>query len=132
MAFILHLIDASEVTSVKAADQFLSEQERKSSERNPKFDAFVNDITKIYPDLSEDDLDGDDEHNVWEEGIADRTMTGRVIAIALKEDVTDEQLVTAIANAAVNSGLQLFDSEGLVLYREDGTVVDRRGKAEAF
>jgi hypothetical protein len=132
MAFILHLIDAPEVTSVKAAESFISDQDGESSEPNPKLSRFVDDITGTYPDLSDDDLDGDDERNIWEESIADKEMPGRVFEIAIKEDLIDETVVAAIAHAALTSGLQLFDGEGMVLYRADHTVVDLKGRAQPF
>lgn len=132
MASILHLIDAPEVTSVAAAERFISDQGGESSELNPKLSRFVDDITGTYPDLSDDDPDGDDERNVWEESIADKETSGRVFEIAIKEDSIDEAVVAAIAHAALSSGLQLFDARGMVLYRADHMIVDVKGKPQPF
>jgi hypothetical protein len=132
MAFILHVIDAPEIASVQAAESFISDQDGEPSEPNAKFSRFVDDITGTYPDLTEDDLDGDDERNVWEEGIADKETSGRVFELAVKEDLIDETVVAAIAHAALTSGLQLFDGEGMVLYRADHMIVDLKGKTRPF
>jgi hypothetical protein len=128
MAFILHLIDSPEVTTVKAAEIFLVGAKDESSVPNPKFAAFVESITAAYPDLSEADEDGDDDENVWEEGLPADRMTGRRFAIALKEELTDPDLVKAMAKAAAGAGVQLFDAEGMVLYRADRMVVDMSGR----
>ena len=55
-----------------------------------------------------------------------------VHSIALKEDLTDEALVKAIADAAAGTGLHLFDGEGMVLYRADRTVIDMNGRTKPF
>ena len=132
MAFTLHLIDASEVTSVAAAETFISDQDGESSELNPKLSRFVDDITGTYPDLSHDDVDGDDERNIWEESITEKETFGRVFEIAIKEDSIDETIVAAIGHAALTCGLQLFDAERRVLYRADHMIVDMKGRTHPF
>jgi len=77
MAFILHLIDSLDVSTVKAAEAFISGPGGKPSDPNPKLSKFVQTITATYPDLSEEDLDGDDDRNVWEEGLPNGLMFGR-------------------------------------------------------
>ena len=118
MGYILHLMDAPGVKTHEDADGFISEQRRLPPSENAKFRAFVRDITAIYPDLSEEDEDGDDNENLWEEGIDDRASYGDVKELVVKADLTDEAVVTALVSAAVANGLTLYDAEGQVVYAE--------------
>lgn len=116
MGFILHLLDAPEISSAADAARFVEEQRHQPPGGNAKFAAFVRDITAVHPDLSEEDLDGDDERNLWEEGIDSDASYGRVKEIVVKVDLTDEAVVRAIREAAVRNGLELYDEEGQILY----------------
>lgn len=118
MAYILHLIDAPAVNDADAAEAFVSAQRALPPKDNRKFVAFVEDIVKTYPDLSEEDEDGDNDENLWEEGLDDRASYGDVKELVVKVDVTDEAVVAALVAAAVRQGLKLYDSEGEVVYPE--------------
>lgn len=128
MAFLLHLIDAPDARTPQDASDFLDRERGKTPAPNPKFASFREAITRTYPDLSDDDEDGDNDDNVWEEGLSDHASNGNVMSIALKEDLTDEALVAAIARAASANGLHCYDDEGQVLYRADGLAVDTKGR----
>ena len=132
MAFQLHIIDAPNVTDPKSADVFLAQERGKPPAWTSKFAAFKEAITQSYPDLSEEDEDGDNDENVWEEGLSEQTSSGSVKSLTLKEELTDEVLVVAIARAAIQAGLQCYDDEGQVLYRADGKVVNTQGRATAL
>jgi hypothetical protein len=118
VAYILHLIDAPDVADSDAAEQFISEQQELPPASNSKFVAFVSDIVQIYPDLSEEDEDGDNADNLWEEGIDDEASYGKVKELVVKVDLTDEAVVAALVRTAVKNGLKLYDSEGQVIYPE--------------
>jgi hypothetical protein len=118
MAFILHLIDAPDVTTPEAAVQFIDEQRDLPPVNNPKFCTFVSDITGKYPDLSEDDDDGDNDENLWEEGIDDKASYGNVKELVVSVDI-DEDTLADLIDTAVKNGLRLYDEEGEVLYPED-------------
>lgn len=118
MAYILHLMDAPDVTDSDAAEEFIAGQQDLPPAANAKFSAFVSDITQTYPDLSEEDEDGDNDENLWEEGIDDEASYGKVKELVVKIDVTDEAVITALVKAAVRQGLKLYDAEGQVVYPE--------------
>jgi hypothetical protein len=118
VAYILHLMDAPQVTDSDAAEAFIGGQQDLPPAANGKFSAFVKDITQTYPDLSEEDEDGDNEENLWEEGIDDAASYGKVKELVVKVDLTDEAVVAALVAAAVRNGLKLYDSEGQVVYPE--------------
>lgn len=118
MAYILHLIDAPEITNSEEAEKFISDQQGQPPSDKPKFVSFVRDITEIYPDLSEEDEDGDNDENLWEEGIDGLTSYGNVKELVVKVEVTDATVMAALVKAAVKNGLKLYDSEGQVVYPE--------------
>jgi hypothetical protein len=118
MGYILHLIDAPDVTDADAAEEFIDGQRDLPPAADGKFAAFVKDITQTYPDLSEEDEDGDNDENLWEEGIVDAASYGKVKELVVKEEVTDEAVVAALVAAAVKNGLKLYDAEGQVVYPE--------------
>lgn len=118
MGYILHLIEAPEVTDSDAAEEFIDSQRELPPDAAGKFAAFVRDITQTYPDLSEEDEDGDNDENLWEEGIDDVASYGKVKELVVKVDLTDEAVVSALVAAAVRHGLKLYDSEGQVVYPE--------------
>jgi hypothetical protein len=118
MAYILHLIDAPEVSDAQEAEAFISRQYDEPASSNEKFSAFVRDIVEIYPDLSEEDEDGDSDENLWEEGLDSEASYGRVKELVVSVELTDEAVLAALVSAAVKNGLKLYDSEGEVLYPE--------------
>lgn len=117
MAFILHLLDTHDVTDAAAAEAFLDAQRKLPPAANSKFVAFVQDVTQTYPDLSEEDEDGDNDENLWEEGLDDLASYGKVKELVVKE-IIDEAAVAVLVAAAVKQGLKLYDSEGEVVYPE--------------
>ena len=118
MAYILHLIDSQEVSDSESAEKYISAQRAIPPNTNEKFIAFVKDITITYPDLSEEDEDGDNDENLWEEGLDDRASYGNVKELVVKVDITDEVVVAALVASAVRCGLKLYDEEGQVVYPE--------------
>lgn len=128
MAFLFRIIDAPEARTPQDASDFLDQERGKAPAPNPKFASFREAIARTYPDLSDEDEDGDNDDNVWEEGLNDHASNGNVKSIALKEDLTDEALVKAIVRAAISNGLHCYDDEGQMLYRADGFAVDAKGR----
>ncbi|OYY75533.1 MAG: hypothetical protein B7Y40_01040 [Gammaproteobacteria bacterium 28-57-27] len=115
MSFVLHLMDAPDVFDTPGAVDFIEEQREFAPADNPKFDAFVQDIIEIYPDLSEDDQDGDDERNLWDEGLDSEASYGNVKELVVNVDITEED-VEALVAAASRHGLRLYDEEGEYLH----------------
>lgn len=116
MAYILHLIDAQDVENAISAEQFISQQRKIQPNSNAKFAGFFQDITATYPDLSAEDEDGDNEDNLWEEGLTDGASYGNVKELVIKTELTDATVITALIAAATQNGLKLYDAEGQVLY----------------
>lgn len=110
MSFVLHLIDALEVRSIKDADSFISNEQDKDSIVTAKFSAFTKEISVFYPDVY------GEIGNVWEEGLEESSDYGLVKELVLNVGLTDEKLVTQLAATAKNCGLLLYDSEGEVIY----------------
>ena len=110
MSFVLHLIDAPEVRTIKDADVFISDEQDKDSITTPKFSAFIAEIRNFYPDKR------DDKKTVWDEGLEESTDYGLVKELVLNVGLTDEALVMLLAATANNCGLLLYDSEGEVIY----------------
>lgn len=110
MSFVLHLIDAPEVRTIKDADSFISNEQDKDSMVTPKFSAFTKEISAFYPDKR------DASGNVWEEGLEESSDYGLVKELVLNVGLTDEELVAQLAATASNCGLLLYDSEGEVIY----------------
>jgi hypothetical protein len=116
MAFVLHLIDAADVADAEGAQSFVAQEYGKPPLRSDKFAAFVQEVTRKYPDLSEEDLDGDDDRNLWEEGIDSESTYGLVKELVVKVEVIDEAILADLIGAAAKCGLKLYDEEGEVLY----------------
>jgi len=110
MSFVLHLIDAPEVRTIKDADIFISNEQDKDSITSPKFSAFTAEIRSVYPDSR------DSNKNVWDEGLDESTDYGLVKELVLNVGLTDEALVMQLAATAASCGLLLYDSEGEVIY----------------
>ena len=116
MAFILHLIDAYEVFDAADAEDFVDQQRDLPPSDNAKFSAFVRDITQIYPDFSDEDMDGDE--CVWEEGLDDEASYGDVKELVMSEELADEDFLASLISVAEKNGLKLYDAEGEVVYPE--------------
>jgi hypothetical protein len=125
-AILFHIIDAPAVLTPKDAEAFLIQERQKAPSINPKFAMFREAVTQQHPDLSDDD-DGDNDENIWEEGLSDKSTCGDVKTIALKIDLVDEAILQSIIGAAIASDLQCYDDEGQILYRADGQAIDIRG-----
>jgi hypothetical protein len=118
VAYILHLMDAPSITTAEEADTYIDEQRSQSPSESPKFAAFVADITAVYPDLSDEDDDGDNDENLWEEGIDSEPSYGNVMELVVKMELTDAAVIDALVKAAVKNDLKLYDAEGQVVYPE--------------
>lgn len=117
MGYILHLMDTpADIKDSKSAEKFIFEQRALVPADNHKFGLFVQAITAIYPDLSEEDDDGDNDENLWEEGIDKNASYGNVKELVVKVDLTDQAVLDSLISAATRNGLTLYDSEGQVIY----------------
>lgn len=131
-AALLQLINNAAIQTPQEAEIFLGQERQKPAASHPKFLAFYTAITQAYPDLSEEDEDGDNDENIWEEGLSATASHGNILTIAVKMDLITEPVLHSIVRAAAATGLHCYDEEGQILYRADGQAVDLRGHARAL
>ena len=115
----------------ETAESFVAAEQDKLPGARRKFSAFKKAIVQPYPELSKKDVDGEDDRNVWEEGLSVSAASGKVWPLALKQATTDEALVAAIVAAANTVGLHVYDDEGQVLYHSRGEVIAAGGPSLA-
>ena len=115
MGYILYLINEPGLRSAEAAEAFVEAARTQAPQPHPAFQQFVQRISERYPDLSEDDEDGDDPANLWEEGLDDRVSYGAVKELVVKIEITLEAL-QELVQVAHGLNLRVYDEEGQVLY----------------
>jgi len=130
MSFVLHIIDEPSIKTVQEAGNYIFGQKGERAEPNEKFSQFVQDITATYPDLTDEDEDGDNDENVWLDGLNGGITNSHVYVIGLKTVLVDSYLLSFIANAAAKNGLQIFDGQNGMFYRDDRTIVHQNGFVE--
>ncbi len=132
MSFVLHLIDEPSIKTVQEAGNYIFSRKLERSKPNEKFSQFVQDITATYPDLTDEDEDGDNSENVWLDGLNGGITHSQVYIIGLKTDLVDSYLLLRIANAAAKNGLQILDGQNGMFYRDDRTVIYQNGSIKSF
>ena len=130
MSFVLQLFDAPEVRTVGAAIAAVDANAPPLSKA--KIDAFIAGVTTCFPDLSEEDEDGDDEINVWPEGLELGTPESPVVNLGVKLHFVEPGVLSIIAEHALRAGLQVFDPQNAMLYRADRVVIDADGRTQPF
>lgn len=123
MSFVLQLFHAPQLESVDAAVAYIERGGNGDQAPAERFARFVAAITQVYPDRSGEDEDGDDESNIWPEGVVAVVPTAAFVNIAVKTDAVDLKTLATIADKARAAGLQMLDPQNAMLYRADGTVV---------
>lgn len=130
MAFILQLFDAPSATTVAGAVAHVDSDA--PAVARAKIDAFVAGVATCFPDLSDEDEDGDDDVNAWPEGLDPGTPDAPVVNLALKLRFVEPGVLSIIAEHAVRAGLQVLDPQNAMLYRADRVVVDAHGRGTPF
>ena len=116
MSFVLRFFHAPHVTSVREAVTWADGRNSAAPiARNPHFARFVERITEFYPDLSDDDGDGDG-HNLWPEGLVSDDHDGEVVNILINTDMFDEGVMSVIARHADEAGLRVLDEQNGLLF----------------
>jgi hypothetical protein len=129
MSFILQLFHAPKVKTLGEAEAFVRSPRNGTFEDHERFESFVKAITAVYPDLSDEDEDGDDDRNVWGSGISAGTIGKAVLVISLKTELVELELMMKLADVAAKSGLHVLDPQNALLFRDDHHVVNARGVA---
>jgi hypothetical protein len=78
VAFLLHLIDSRDVATPETAESFVAAEQDKPPGARRKFSAFKKAVVQTYPDVSKKDVAGEDDRNVWEEGLSVSAASGKV------------------------------------------------------
>jgi hypothetical protein len=129
MSFILQLFHAPKVKTLGEAESFIRSPRNGTFEDHERFEAFVKAITAVYPDLSDEDDDGDDDRNVWGSGISAGSIGKAVLVISPKTQLVELELMMKLAEVAAESGLHVLDPQNALLFRDDRHVVNARGVA---
>jgi hypothetical protein len=115
------LVDSASMTPAADADAVLA-----------RLCAFIDALSARYPDLSDRDPDGENDRNAWPEGLPQASAAAAargVLSIGLKAHLAGTGLMTAIAHAAADQGLQVLDPQDGALYRADRQRIDLLGRA---
>lgn len=132
MSFVLHSFHAPQVDSVAAATDYVYELCDGDPPLADRFRKFVELVTKVYPDLSEDDEAGDDERNLRPEGLQGDWGDEPVVNVGIKTDAVEEGVLSIVASKAIEAGLQMLDPRNAMLYRADHRVVRHDGRTTPF
>lgn len=131
MSFILQFFHAPQVETLDAAVAYVDHGGDHEAPLGARFASFVARVCVQYPDGSADDEDGDDDGNVWPEGLDAAWGEEPVVNVAVKTESVDEALLSAVAASAGQAGLHVLDPQNAMLYRPDGVVVRRHAAADA-
>lgn len=132
MSFVLHFFHAPHVQSVASATEYVYDLSDDDPPLADRFRKFVELVTTVYPDLSAEDDDGDDERNLWPEGLRGDWGDEPVVNVGIKTDAVEEGVLSIIASKAVQAGLQMLDPQNAMLYRSDHIVVHQDGGKAPF
>jgi hypothetical protein len=132
MSFVLHFFHAPQVDSVASATEYVYELCDDDPPLADRFRKFVELVTAVYPDLSDDDEDGDDERNLWPEGLKGDWGDEPVVNVGIRTDAVEEGVLSIIASKAIQAGLQMLDPQNAMLYRADHRVVEHDGRTTPF
>jgi hypothetical protein len=132
MSFVLQFFDAPQADSVEKAVEHMDRSGDHDPAAAAKFERFVQLVTLLYPDLSEEDEDGDDDRNIWSEGLSGHERARPFFNVALKTHFVEEGILSIVASKAIMAGLQMLDPQNGMLYRADHVVVDQWGKQSPF
>jgi len=120
----LYILDAPRIKLQSAAESFIEKwQDAEPGPPNAKLDGFLDDFLRDHPDLHDLDPDGTSEHNLWYEGLRDRTTDRPFFQLDLKLALVTKELIANIWALARKHRLHLFDPAGYVLYLANGKEV---------
>lgn len=130
MSFTLQLFHAPGVRTIAQAEAFFSSGPPASEADRARFNAFRDDILRVYPDNS--DADPDEVDNAWPEGWAHDLGGDAVLVFAVATDYVDDNLMCHLGHAAARAGLHLLDPQEGRLYRSDATSIDMHGREQGL
>lgn len=130
LMFTIHIFDEPTADTFDSASRYIYSEKPNGNVQNKKFLRFAELVGKIYPNY--EDEDGYNDNNIWPEGLPNGVTNDVVLTVGLKSILIDGQLMSNIAHAAVDAGLQMFDPQSGMLWRSDRRVIDPSNKSEAF
>src|SRR4051812_34569040 len=119
MSFTLVLLHAPGLRTIAQAEAFIDRPSADSDDHLARFEAFRDDILRVYPDNS--DVDDDEVDNAWPEGWSHCLGRQATLAFAVDTDHVDDNLMRHLGHAAARAGLHLLDQQEGRLYRSDAT-----------
>ncbi|HEY4370363.1 MAG TPA: hypothetical protein VGN52_00345 [Burkholderiales bacterium] len=128
MSFTLQIFHAPAVRTIAQALAFFDNPPPAAAANRARFNAFRDDILRVYPDNSE--ADDDEVDNAWPEGWSHDLGEDAVLVFMVATDYVDENLMRHLAHAAARAGLHLMDEQSACLYRTDGTSIDMQGREQ--
>jgi hypothetical protein len=130
VSFTLVVFHAPGVRTIAQAEAFIGSRPAASDDHTVRFEAFRDDILRVYPDNS--DADVDDVDNAWPEGWSHPLGREAALAFAVDTDHVDDNLMRHLGHAAARAGLHLLDRQEGRLYRSDATTIDLHGHEQAL
>lgn len=130
MSFTLVLLHAPGLRTIAQAEVFIDNPSADSDDHKARFDAFRDDILRVYPDNS--DVDDDEVDNAWPEGWSQPLGRKATLAFSVDTDHVDDNLMRHLGHAAARADLHLLDRQEGRLYRSDATTIDLRGHEQAL
>lgn len=128
MSYILHAWEqpgGSKAPSTPTeAAAFIRIASRINPGLNPRFIAFAQALTAVYPDL--DHLDDGDEENigVWTDSPVNGQTENAIYTLGVLSNRLDSDLLWHVVHAASDHGLHLFDPQYPALFLPDLTYID--------
>ena len=122
MSFALTFFHAPEVATVDGAARWLEQAPRELSEPSTRYAAFVTEVSKFFPDLS-DEEDDTGERNLWPEGLNGIPVRDPFVNLAVNLDMLDPGVMSVIAASAARAGLSILDDQNGLLYTPDFRVI---------
>ena len=130
MSYIFHVWEqpvGSKAPGTPAeAAAFIRVASRIKTGMNPKFMAFAQALTAVYPDLAHIDETDDEEANigVWVDSPLDGRSEDAIYTLGVLGDALDRALSWHIVHAASDQGLHVFDPQTGELFFPDLTYLD--------
>ncbi len=128
MSYVLHVWEqpsgGKAPTTPTEAGAFVRIASRINAGQNPRFMAFAQALTAIYPDMDHlDDID-DENIGVWTDSPIDGRTESAIYTLGVLSDRLDVDLLWHIAHAASDQGLYLLDPQCPALFFPNLTYID--------
>lgn len=122
MSFTLTFFHAPEIGTVDEAARWMERAPRELPEPSTRYAAFVAEVSKFFPDLSDEEDDAGDR-NLWPEGLQGIAVRDPFVNVAVNLDMLDTGVMSVIAASAARAGLSILDEQNGLLYTPNFRVI---------